>query len=70
MLDNFDFLFFLVDRAGILLRKSVKFFDLRTKLSNFGGSILRKKHVPWNFNTKLTEPYKANKDCFAYEVVV
>ena len=26
-----------MDRAGILLRKSLKFFDLRTKLSNFGG---------------------------------
>ena len=26
-----------MDRAGILLRKSVNFFDLHTKLSNFGG---------------------------------
>ena len=46
----------------------MNFFDSRTKLSKFRGSILWEKHVPWNFSTKLTEPYKANKDCFPYEV--
>ena len=46
----------------------MKFFDLRTKLSNFWGSILREKHVPWNFSTKLTEPIRQIKTAFPMKI--
>ena len=56
MPDNFD-----VDRAGILLRKSVNFFDLRTKLRvMFGGPSCGKSTSP-GISILVDGTYKANK---------